>query len=81
VSDAGLDLIESQRAQVLRDLLRRAELAVAEFGVLVDVVAPLDDLRHDRFDRRIELLLLDRSGRWPCENGAGDCDRGDGSKA
>ena len=45
VRDARANL-EAQLAQLFGHDLRRAELAVAEFGVLVEVAAPRDHLRH-----------------------------------
>jgi len=44
VGDLLHDLVEAERAQVIRDDLGGPRLAVAELGVLVEIAAPGDDL-------------------------------------
>jgi hypothetical protein len=52
--DAGLHL-EAELAEVLRDQLRRANLAVAQFGMLVDVATPGQHLGLQALRLRVDL--------------------------
>ena len=58
--DAGVrDLlahIEAQRSQVVRDELRRAQLPVAQLGMLVDVAAPRDHFRGHGVRRGFDVV-------------------------
>ena len=47
VRDTFLHLVHAQALEVLGHQLARAELAVAELGVLVDVAPPADELLFD----------------------------------
>ena len=70
--------LDAERAQVVGDELRRAHLAVAELGVLVDVAAPGDharlDARRGRIDARVQI------GGSGGESGHRNLQEHDGSK-
>jgi hypothetical protein len=55
--DAGAHVVESQCAQMLRDQFRRADFAVAEFRMLVDVAPPRLDLAVHLGGQRFHLRI------------------------
>jgi len=63
MGDTGPHL-EAERLEVLSHLLRRTELAVAQFRMLVEVAAPRDNLRVHGPGRCVDRRLGDRGSGW-----------------
>ena len=74
VGDAGPDIIEAERAQIVGDQRGRGHLAVAEFRVGVDLMSDLGDLRHQSFHLVVDvgMLCAGRPGDQPHDGGRDD---------
>ena len=69
MGDAGAHVVEAKLSQMRCNERRSFGFPVAEFGVLVDLVAKLDDLRHQSLHRSVDLCMLSGCpADWQREN-------------